>query len=455
MGRVLLVAVLLVAPRAVLAHKGAPGAVGGPGAPGAGAAPAATLVVRVAGDGVPAWQADAIARTAARDLTGDRLRGAFADIDRAACAAADTVCAIAAHRAAGVDIAITAEVSGGLLRYEVLLTWPGASPPVRRGSAALPEPGRAGLAAALRAALHPVTRPGGALDTRGSAARAGRPALAATPAADEIWLAALAAALLLLAPLAFGALLLGRGGLVAALRTRALRRVLVALAALAAAAYSATEAGELVRAWSWAVFLAGGLAWGALAAALLPVMCPPLLGLGRVEHAELFRVVRAWLLLAVRRSVGVALFYAPFALALWAACAAAGIAAQLAVLVVAPFWGLAARLAHRSLVEVVALRLDADLVDSAGDAAGDAWDEAARGYLLAYARRAGWPDADRLLRGIRVLPGRGREVTLYGGGLTHTRVVVGRELLELALAPPGRPHDYALPRVSKLHWTEW
>jgi hypothetical protein len=28
-------------------------------------------------------------------------------------------------------------------------------------------------------------------------------------------------------------------------------------------------------------------------------------------------------------------------------------------------------------------------------------------------------------------------------------------LLELALAPTGRPHDYAAPRVSTLHWTQW
>jgi len=44
---------------------------------------------------------------------------------------------------------------------------------------------------------------------------------------------------------------------------------------------------------------------------------------------------------------------------------------------------------------------------------------------------------------------------VYGGGATHTRIVIPRRMLEIALAPWGRPHDYAAPRVSTLQWTMW
>jgi hypothetical protein len=428
----------------------------------------ATFEVRlVAGDGVAAWQAEAIARTLALDLAGDRAadgsaRAGAGNRLRAApragfalrCPPGDLPCAMAALRSAGVDIAVRGELGATELRYEILLTWPGASPPVRHGSIDLRGRDRAALADALRAALHPVTRPGGALDDRDTQARVARPAVLAAPAASGAALVALGAALLLVLPLAIGALALGRRRLGQLARTRSLRRTLLALVGLAAIIYGLDAASDHVREWSWAIFLAGGLAWGGFAAATLPVVLPPVRGLGRVEHAELVRVVRAWSLLALRRAVQVALFYAPFAVALWGACAALELAAPVALGVVAPFWGLCARLSLRSLVEVLSLRLDADLIDGE-ESARDDWHAAVRGYFMGYVRRAGWPVDERILRGARFLPGRGEEVFLYGGGLAHPRVVVGRELLELALAPPGRPHDYAQPRVSKLHWTEW
>jgi hypothetical protein len=56
---------------------------------------------------------------------------------------------------------------------------------------------------------------------------------------------------------------------------------------------------------------------------------------------------------------------------------------------------------------------------------------------------------------VRIVPGRGDDLAVYGGGLTESRIVIPTKLLELALAPAGRPHDYAGPRVSILSWTHW
>jgi len=56
---------------------------------------------------------------------------------------------------------------------------------------------------------------------------------------------------------------------------------------------------------------------------------------------------------------------------------------------------------------------------------------------------------------VRLLPGSTAEVAVYGGGLDDARIVIPRPMLELALSPWGRPHDYAAPRISTLHWTMW
>src|SRR6185503_6455774 len=78
-----------------------------------------------------------------------------------------------------------------------------------------------------------------------------------------------------------------------------------------------------------------------------------------------------------------------------------------------------------------------------------------RAYFVGYLRRANLDADEHALERVRFLPGTRDEVFVYGGGLTHTRVVVPRPMLEHALAPYGRPHDYLEPRVSTLHWTHW
>ena len=64
-------------------------------------------------------------------------------------------------------------------------------------------------------------------------------------------------------------------------------------------------------------------------------------------------------------------------------------------------------------------------------------------------------DSHTIENQLRVLPAVGDEICVYGGGATHPRIAIPRRVLELALAPAGRPHDYAAPRVSTLHWTQW
>jgi hypothetical protein len=193
---------------------------------------------------------------------------------------------------------------------------------------------------------------------------------------------------------------------------------------------------------------------------MLPIAWPPLIGLHRVEHGELAPSLRAWLVLAAQRCVWLALVFVPAGMLLGLYADAIDLSWAIAFGVIAPLVGLALRLAWRGVVEVLAVRLDAALVD--GDAtAKQPWHPHVRAYYVGYLRRANLDVDELALERVVFLSGHARTgpeemaVEVYGGGLAHTRIVIPRSMLEHALAPYGRPHDYLEPRVSTLHWTHW
>src|SRR5262249_49829682 len=165
-------------------------------------------------------------------------------------------------------------------------------------------------------------------------------------------------------------------------------RTLLGVASLGAAAVIASELAPANA--SGILLAAGGLAWGAFAAVTVPVVFPPLVGLGRVDSTELGRMLAAWCALAVLRAIAVALIYAPIVLALVVA-PELGVVGE-AIGSDAVWLGLAlplALLAWRQWVRlalaVLAGWLDAALIDPAVDAA--AWQDAVRGYLVGYLPR--------------------------------------------------------------------
>jgi hypothetical protein len=377
------------------------------------------------------WRADALAAALRIDLVDDHLA--------------------LAPPGGPAQLAVRGELAGEVLRYAIAHA---AGAPAR-GELALRGADRRAIASALRDELRRVARP---IEGPPIAPPIALPA----PDVHAGALAALGAlGALVGAPLALGAALL-RGRRSALAQTRALRQCGLAVVAVIAAAWGLVAHGEHLPAASPLVMPLGGLAWGALVAAALPRVAPPLPGLHRVAQRELGAVAAAWLGAAARRAVAAAI------LALAATGALAALAAQLGSPplitfgALAPALALAARLAGRATVEVLALRLDVELVD--GDAsASQPWHAQIRAYLVGYLRRANLAVDEHLLDRVRFLPGRltaagaaaGAEVVVYGGGLTHSRVVIERAALEHALAPYGRPHDHLVPRVSTLHWTHW
>ncbi len=364
------------------------------------------------------WEAEALTATLRADLADDQLK--LAPPGKAA------------------EIVVSGQLVGGELRYTIARY--GAP---MRGNVALAGLDRRALAGVLKDRLHDLTR------THDDAARPGAPA--EVPPARAAWLGVLVVlALLLVVPV-----VLARTMVPARWRAlRMMRGTLIGLTAIALAAVALLVLGDRVPEASGFVMLGGGLAWGALAAVLLPLATPKLLGLHRIEHAELAPVLRVWLLAAALRTLGLAVCLAVLGVTLWGVATVLAVPPLVAFAVIAPVVGLAVRHVRRAIVEILAERLDAELVD--GDATiAQPWHPEVRGYFVGYLRRANLEVDDERLDGVRFLPGKGDAVAIYGGGLTHTRIVIGRALLELALAPYGRPHDYPMPRVSTLHWTHW
>jgi hypothetical protein len=241
-----------------------------------------------------------------------------------------------------------------------------------------------------------------------------------------------------------------RGGVRAALP--ALREAAISIAIASAVALGLALVGDVPNV-EGIVVGAGGLAWGTWLVATFPIVFPPLVGLWRVEHEALPRVLRLWFVVIVMRAAAVAALYGPVAVMTWLAGDALGLAPAAIAALAIPLALIAVRLWIRVGVGVAAVALDRALVDESADVAG--WDAATRGYLIGYHRRNGLPLDEHLLSRVRIVAGRGDDIAVYGGGLTDSRIVIPTKLLELALAPAGRPHDYAAPRVSILSWTHW
>ncbi|MEZ4361012.1 MAG: hypothetical protein R3B48_12585 [Kofleriaceae bacterium] len=403
----------------------------------------------------PPWQVEALSSVLSADLVGDGLRAVRWPAEDGGVAAAPACrargCDVGVYRAAGVTLVVRARLAAAALEYQ--LWWLDGEPVALRLDGAGAVPLDAGLARkavgqALVSAIKDAQR-------RRSAAILAPSEAPAEVAAPE--LGVLAGAWLVLLALALSPLLLALLAGVPLARWARLRStrisagvVLVAAAALVGFA----TLGEAVTETPTTVYVLGGLAWGVLITSLVPAAFPPLVGLSRVEYYELFLVFRAWASAAWRRTALVGAAVVGFGTAAVAAADALGLSSSFTWGVAIPLGGLALRHAARAAVEVLAQRLDRALVD--GEAGPEEpWHGAVAGYLRGYFRRNGLGDQERLLDNVWFLPGSSPGISVYGGGVTASRVVIDRVVIERALAPYGRPHDYAAPRVSTLHWMQW
>jgi hypothetical protein len=365
------------------------------------------------------WRADAIGAALEHDLVDDRL--AFVKACEGACS--DTTL-----RAAGVELLVRGTVDDDALAWEVVPLWSGAPAPVRGELAFGPAVDRSALATAIRDPIHEIVR---ARATEGGAG-----------ALDLPEMPGVIGAILFIAAIFALPFVVARRIAPAAARRSAFGLVAGGAAAIALVAWG--QDGPWLA--------AGGLAWGALVAATLPFALPPIVGLGRAFHHELGGVLRTWLVAALVRTIALALLCAPIVALAWLVCGLAEVDPSLRLALAIPVALLVARQVVHDAIAVTALRLDDDLIERSDDRL--AWSDATRAYFVGYLRRQGLGIDPDLLSRIRFEPGRTDEVAVYGDR-DDARVVIPRAMLELALSPWGRPHDYAAPRISTLHWTMW
>jgi hypothetical protein len=404
--------------------------------------------------GVPAWFASSFEQTITRELAGFERLATVAKQDLAALDAcgADRACRLHTYRGAGVDIVLFGAVTDDAIRYELFQTWT----PARLESGVIAIDRHQSLVAlehATRDAFHVVLKHGGLLEQK--------PYLVADPpiaasTAGAAWSArALEILLAVLAVLVlpFALALLGGERPRAVVAMRSARRVLLVIAAGLAAviALDPRRVGALVTAWAPLIAGIGGLGWGAFLVLVVRTAFPPLDGLERVPQRELGRYLSTWCLAAVERLAVLAIGNAPLvALVAWLGASLA-IAPLWIYLVLAPAVVWLARLGFASWVECLAARLDRRIVEGPASSANP-WSREVSDYLMGYVRRTGWDLDPRLLAQVVFLPGKQVDgVVSYGGGATHVRIVIDRELLVMAMGPllDDKPDD------RPARWPDW
>ena len=179
---------------------------------------------------------------------------------------------------------------------------------------------------------------------------------------------------------------------------------------------------------------------------------PPLDGLERVPHGDLVRILKTWCLAAAERLVVLAIGYGGLlVLLVWLGDELA-VSALWTGLVIAPAGLWLAQLWLGAWVECIAARLDRRMVEGV-PSSENPWSGEVADYLMGYVRRTGWDLDPALLRPVVFLPGkrvRG-DVVVYGGGVTHVRIVIDRELLVMAMGPliEGKSDE------KPVAWPDW
>jgi hypothetical protein len=438
---------------------------------------AASVVIDLAPvPGVPAWFASAFEQTVARELAGFERLGTVAKQDVAldACGA-DRACRVRAYRAAGVDIVLFGSVTDNAIDYELFQTWT----PARLDAGAIAIDRHQSLVAlehATRDAFHVVLKHGGLLDQKpylparrsreDQDDKREREALAREPAtartADAAWSTRafeILLTVLALLILPFALAVLGGEAPATIVAMRSARRVSLVIAAGVAAvvALDPRRIGEIVTAWAPLIAGIGGLGWGAFLVLVVRSAFPPLDGLERVPQRELGRFLSTWCLAALERLAVLAVSNAPLVVLVAWLGASLAIAPLWIYLVLAPAVVWLARLWFASWVECLAARLDRRIID--GPASPDnPWSGEISDYLMGYVRRTGWDLDPRLLAKVVFLPGQHIDgVVSYGGGATHVRVAIDRDLLAMAMGPlledkpdekPARWPDWTIARID-------
>jgi hypothetical protein len=442
--------------------------------------PAARLVVDfVSGGAGGEWFASALEQTVAHELSRFRTIEVVQKLDAGRCATRETRCLVELYREAGVQLVVLGRLRRELLEYEVYATW--ARGRAFDGSLAVVGVDAATLRRHIGEIARPIVQRGGLADQRplpslapaatvaAVPVRAGPPKPApattapattapATTAPATTAPATTAPAAPAPHPFLPGAILLGLIAFIALpclllrllLGASELRKrgrpaswkwsgALIAALALALVGTAVLDVPALLATWTprsdgtadLVLAIAAGILWGAFVLVNAGWVFSPLHGLGQARHDAIWPLLQSWLALAFLRAL-LLLLYVPVLLFALLACEALDLPARASVGLALPAAGLLVYVWLLTLVDNLALFLDAQLV--AGTAgARNPWHATIKRYFRGYVRRNGVDVDAALFERTLFLPSLVPTVVSYGGGFARPRILVGEQAREAAL----------------------
>lgn len=416
----------------------------------------AKLVVEIEpGPEVEPWAAVAFERNAIRELMGF---GRVTIVDRRDvprnCPERRRTCLLAAYQAAQVDLVVFGVAEPDRIDLDVFETWTPRR--LSRGRVSTTGNSLTRMRQQILSILSPVFVSSGWLDKRPFLLRAQSPLPLTTPSRAGIQVFATVIFALFVLPLLFlwsWSRLTGtpverpRSWLLSL--SVAVFAPLVFLSTFvvgeAAGLSNAVEGFVEIYGLDRLAAVLGGLAWGALALLLIRFSLPRLLGIERGSYESLGSLAVAWFGAVALRLVPLALIYVPMSLGLASFAASLEIPNRTTWLVVAPLVGIAVYAWGLTVIDTVSVALDALLVE--GEATEDnGWNKHAAKYFQGYVKRLGLAIPRSLLERVLILPTAGSKVATYGGGWAVPRIVVPRDILELALRDLPEAEDDVSPR---------
>ena len=183
---------------------------------------------------------------------------------------------------------------------------------------------------------------------------------------------------------------------------------------------------------SWFITLLGGMAWGWLALKVLRFTLPSMIGLERIRHWNIFKLVRCWLLISLSRWILVILYFLPLGLFISWAGPALELPRSILMSTVTPIVFLLAGFWVCLLVERLTPFLDQNYIYG-HSSTENIYHWNIRKYFIGYLRRLGLDFDESLLDKVLFLPSKKDEVFIYGGGFAQPRIVVSSWLVKLAM----------------------
>jgi hypothetical protein len=442
------------------------------------AAPTSQVVVDFVPAGAePHWFVSALEEMVGREFARFHQTQLAEKIGPQVCPRREPRCLIDRYRERGAQVVVLGTLRDSTLEYQVYEIWTRAL--AFEGELATSGTGvtSATLQRHIGEIVRPVVHRGGLLDQRPVAATEALPASGppseAAPRIDLLPFVVIGLIVLVVIPILFLGLLLGRRLLeVPAPASWTLSAVLVAMLGItliliftpgvrAAVASHAATWDELV------LPTAAGMLWGLYVLVNVSVVFAPIHGLERVRHDALFSLLRPWFALCGLRAA-ILLVQLPVLTLTPLLCHALGWSDRATMMVVLPAAGLFAWLWLLTLVDNLSTFLDTRLVEGLANARNP-WHRTIRKYFLGYVRRNRIEIDRRLFERTLFLPSHLPHVVSYGGGLGRPRILVGTDSREAALGelpdeseapertvnPEELPFGMIAPRPLAVHDRAW